>query len=67
MVIKIGIGLALMICALWANQTTHSVVTGYMLAKPMFDQNLIMLVEWTISSWMAVDWMVSQIDHKLKR
>ena len=42
--------------ALWADQTTHSSVTGSMLAELMYGQKPIMLMEQTISSWAAVDW-----------
>ena len=42
--------------ALWADQTTHSSVTGFMAAKLMFGQKPIMPTERTISSWATVDW-----------
>ena len=41
--------------ALWADQTTHSLVTGYMPVELMFGQKLIISVEQTISSLVAVD------------
>ena len=41
--------------ALWVDRTTHSLVTGYMPVELMFGQKLIMSVEQTISSWVAVD------------
>ena len=42
--------------ALWADQTTHSSVTGYMPAELMFGQKPIMLMERTISSWATINW-----------
>ena len=42
--------------ALWADRTTHSSVTGFMLAELMYGQKPIMSMERTISSWAAVDW-----------
>ena len=42
--------------ALWADRTTHSLVTGYMPAELMFGQKPIMSMERTISSWATVNW-----------
>ena len=41
--------------ALWADQTTHSLITGYMPPELMFGQKLVMPMERTISSWVLVD------------
>ena len=43
--------------ALWAYQTTHSSVTGFMPAELMYGQKPIMPVERTISSWAAMDFL----------
>ena len=42
--------------ALWADRTTHSSVTGYMLTELMFGHKPIMPMERTICSWATVDW-----------
>jgi hypothetical protein len=42
--------------ALWADRTTHSSVTGFMPAKLMYGQKLVMPTERTISSWAALEW-----------
>ena len=42
--------------ALWDNITMHSSVTGYMSSDFKYGQKSVMLVERTISSWLAVDW-----------
>ena len=41
--------------ALWADQTTHSSVTGFMPAELMYGQKPIMPTEQTISSWATMD------------
>jgi transposase InsO family protein len=41
--------------ALWANQTTHSSVTGFMPAE-LYGQKPVMPTERTISSWAALEW-----------
>ena len=42
--------------ALWADRTTHSMVTGYMPAELMFGQKPIMPVEQSIIIWFALPW-----------
>ena len=42
--------------ALWADRTTHSSVTGYMPAELMYGQKLVMPIERTIASWVAIPW-----------
>jgi hypothetical protein len=42
--------------ALWADRTTHSSVTGFMPAKPMYGQKPFTLTERTILSWAALEW-----------
>jgi hypothetical protein len=42
--------------ALWADQTTHSLVIGFMPAELMYGQKLVMPTERTISSWAALEW-----------
>jgi hypothetical protein len=42
--------------ALWANRTTHNLVTGNMPAELMYGQKPVMPAERTISSWAALEW-----------
>jgi hypothetical protein len=42
--------------ALWADRTTHSLVTGYMPAELIFGQKPIMPIEQNIVSWLALAW-----------
>ena len=42
--------------ALWADRTTHSSATGFMLSELMYGQKPIMPTEQTIPSWVTVDW-----------
>jgi hypothetical protein len=42
--------------ALWADQTTHSSVTGFMPTELMYGQKPFMPTEQTISSWATMDW-----------
>ena len=42
--------------ALWADKTTHSSVTGFMPAELMDGQKLVMPIEETITSWVAMPW-----------
>ena len=53
---RVGNWLRLLPYALWADRTTHSSVTEYVPAELMFGQKPIMSVEWTIASWMEIDW-----------
>jgi hypothetical protein len=42
--------------ALWADQTTHSSVTGFMPAELMYGQKPVMPTECMIASWAALEW-----------
>ena len=42
--------------ALWADQTTHSSVTGYMPAELILGQKPIMPIEESIMSWTSIPW-----------
>ncbi|KAL3679949.1 hypothetical protein R1sor_022905 [Riccia sorocarpa] len=42
--------------ALWADRTTHSTVTGYMLTELMLGQKPIMPMEDDIPTWAAIPW-----------
>ena len=42
--------------ALWADRTTHSSVTGYMLAELILGQKPIMPIEESIMSWTSIPW-----------
>ena len=42
--------------ALWADRTTHSSVTGYMLAELMYGQKPVMPIEETIPTWNVLPW-----------
>jgi hypothetical protein len=42
--------------ALWADQTTHSSVTGYMPVKLMTGQTLVMPMETAIATWAVLPW-----------
>jgi hypothetical protein len=42
--------------ALWADRMTHSLVIGYMSAELTFGQKLIMPIEHSIMSWLALPW-----------
>ena len=53
---KIGHWSRLLPFALWADRTTHNMVTGYKPAELIFEQKLIMSVEQGIVSWMALPW-----------
>ena len=46
----------LMPYALWADRTTRSFVTGYMLAELMYGQKPVMPIDKTITSWVAITW-----------
>ena len=43
-------------CSLWADRTTHSVVTGYMPVELMTRQTPVMPTETGITAWGALPW-----------
>ena len=51
--------------ALWVDRTTHSLITGYMLAELMFGQKPIMSMEQTITSRMILDWVDEMSQEEL--
>jgi hypothetical protein len=52
---QVGSWPRLLPCALWADRTTHSSVTGFMPAELMYGQKPIMPTEQAISSWATMD------------
>ena len=50
--------------ALWADRTTHSATTGYMLAELMYGQKPVMPTETCISTWSVLPWQQEEMSQE---